>query len=144
MNRFKIIIIILLFINFTNTLFAENDFFEKGKKSYIEKKYKESKFLFQRNIVFNPKDPRSYLYLAKIYNFEKNQKEEEKNINTTLLLDPANEEALLMLMKIEIEKSNYIKVKKLTDKFSKVCENLCEEKSSILDALKNIEPKNDT
>ena len=52
---------------------AENTFFEEGKKKYNEKKYEESKFLFQRSIVFNPKDYDSYLYLAKIYNFEDNE-----------------------------------------------------------------------
>ena len=57
MNRFKLTLIIFLFISFTNSLFAENNnFFEKGKKKYIEKKYEESKFLFQKSIVFNHKD----------------------------------------------------------------------------------------
>ena len=100
MNRYKLIIIIILFTNFTNSLLAENDFVEKGKKKYIEKKYEESKFLFQRSIVFNPKDQNSYLYLAKIYNFEENKKEEQKNIDTVLLLDPKNEEENYMLMEI--------------------------------------------
>ena len=48
-------------------------FFLSLKKKYDEKKYDESKFLFQRNIVFNPKDENSYLYLAKIYNLEENE-----------------------------------------------------------------------
>ena len=83
-------------LNFKYSL-AENNFFEEGKNKYNEKKYEESKFLFQRSIVFNPKDQNSYLYLAKIYNFEDNKKEEQKNINTVLLLDPKNEEANYML-----------------------------------------------
>jgi hypothetical protein len=52
----KIISIILLMLNFNNFALAENSFFQEGKKKYNEKKYKESKFLFQRSIVFNPKD----------------------------------------------------------------------------------------
>ena len=144
MNRYKLIIIIILFTNFTNSLLAENDFVEKGKKKYIEKKYEESKFLFQRSIVFNPKNSGSYLYLAKIYNFEENNKEELKNINTVLLLDPKNEEAMYMLMKIQIKKSNYLKVRELTENFSKICINLCEKKNSMLESLKNIEPKNES
>ena len=144
MNRFKLIAIILLFISFTNSLFAENNFFEKGKKKYIEKKYEESKFLFQRSIVFNPKNSSSYLYLAKIYNFEENNKEELKNINTALLLEPKNEEAMYMLMQIELKKSNYLKVRELIENFSKICKNLCEKKNSILESLKNIEPKNES
>ena len=144
MNRYKLIIIIILFTNFTNFLLAENDFVEKGKKKYIEKKYEESKFLFQRSIVFNPKNSSSYLYLAKIYNFEENNKEELKNINTALLLEPKNEEAMYMLMQIELKKSNYLKVRELIENFSKICKNLCEKKNSILESLKNIEPKNES
>ena len=38
-------------------VFAENNFFEEGLKKYdIEKKYDDSKFLFQRSLVFNPKE----------------------------------------------------------------------------------------
>ena len=144
MNRFKLTLIIFLFIGLTNSLFAENNFFIKGKKKYDEKKYEESKFFFQRSIVFNPKDSNSYLYLAKIYNFEENGKEEEKNINTVLLLTPKNEEALYMLMEIELKKSNYSKVRELTEKFSKVCINLCEKKDLVLESLKNLEPKNES
>ena len=144
MNRFKLTLIIFLFIGFSNSLFAENNFFEKGKKKYIEKKYEESKFFFQRSIVFYPKDSSSYLYLAKIYKFEENEKEEEKNINTVLLLTPKNEEALYMLIDIELKKSNYSKVRELTKKFSKVCINLCKKKDLVLESLKNLEPKNES
>ena len=64
--------------------------------------------MFQRNIVFNPKDAKSYLYLAKIYNSEENEREEEKNLNTTLLLEPNNEEAMFMLINIRLKRSNYL------------------------------------
>ena len=143
-KKTKIILYIFLLFNFSNLLLAENNFFEEGKKKYYEKKYEDSKFLFQRSIVFNPKDSISYLYLAKIYNSEKNRKEEEKNINTVLLLDPKNEEATFMLMEIELKKSNYSKVKKLINNFSKICKNLCNKKTLILDSLKNLEPKNES
>ena len=144
MNKFKLTLIIFLFIIFTNLSFAENNFYEEGKRKYIEKKYEESKFLFQRSIVFNPKDSNSYLYLAKIYNFEKNDKEEEKNINTVLLLEPKNEEAMYMLMKIELKKSNYSKVRELVENFSKICKNLCKKKNLVIESLVNLEPKNES
>jgi len=89
----RLLLIVFLLLNLANVLSAENSFFKEGEKKYIEKKYGEAKFLFQRNIVFNPKNAKSYLYLAKIFNVEENEKEEEKNINTTLLLEPKNEEA---------------------------------------------------
>jgi predicted Zn-dependent protease len=143
-KKIKLILIALLFLNFSNSLFADNSFFKEGEKKFVEEKYNESKFLFQRSIVFNPKDTNSYLYLAKIYNFEKNDQEEEKNINTVLLLDPRSEEAIYMLMEIELKKSNYSKVKELTEKFSNICKNLCEKKNSILKSLKALEPKNES
>ena len=94
--------------------------------------------------MFEPKDTKSYLYLAKIYNLEENRKEEEKNINTVLLLDPKNEEAIYMLIEIELKKSNYSKVKELTENFIKVCKNLCSKENSIQKSLKNLEPKNES
>ena len=143
-KKIKILTITFLLFNFMSPLIAKDNFFEKGVIKYGEEKYEESKFLFQRNIVFNPADTKSYLYLAKIFNFEENKKEEEKNIETVLLLDPENEEAIYMLMNIELTKSNFSKVKKLTKTFSKVCKNLCEKKELIIDSLKNLEPKNES
>ena len=143
-KKIKIIVIFLILLNIKNFLLAENNFFEQGKIKYNEKKYDESKFLFQRSIVFNPKDADSYLYLAKIYKFEENDTEEQKNIDTVLLLDPKNEEANYILMEIELKKSNYSKVKDLANSFSKICNKLCNKEKLILDSLKNLEPKNES
>ena len=98
--------------------------------------------MFERSIVFNPKDSNSYLYLAKIYNVKEDQKKEKKNLEATLLIEPSNEEAILMSMKIALEKSNYSKVKDLSKTFSEVCKKLCEENKGILETLENIEQKN--
>ena len=111
-------------------------------KLFNNKKYEDAKFLFERSIVFDPKHSNSYLYLAKIYKDKKDQINEEKNLNATLLINPANEEAILMLMEIGLEKTNYSKVKDLSEKFTKVCIELCNENKKILDELKNLEPKN--
>ena len=143
-KKIKLIITFFLCLNFINLSYAENNFYEQGKKKFIEKEYEDSKFLFQRSIVFDPKDINSYLYLAKIFNIEENKKEEEKNLKTTLLIDPANEEAILMLMEIALEKTNYTKVKELSERFTKVCKNLCSENKKILQDLKNLEPKNES
>tara|TARA_Y200000002_G_C22350447_1_gene524819 strand:- start:241 stop:621 length:381 start_codon:yes stop_codon:yes gene_type:complete len=123
---------------------CNENFFDKGLELYKNKNYKEARFMFERNIVFNPKDSNSYLYLAKIYNQEENQKKEEKNLEASLLIEPNNEEAILMLMKLALVKSNYSKVKDLSNTFEKVCKNLCNENKNILKTLSNIEPKNDS
>jgi tetratricopeptide (TPR) repeat protein len=140
----KLVSVFFISVTLTNSVLAENSFFKEGKIKYNEKKYEESKFLFQRNIVFNPKDQNSYLYLAKIYKFEDNKKEEQKNINTVLLLNPKNEEANYLLMEIELKKSNYSKVKELAENFTKICNKLCDKKTLILKSLKNLEPKNES
>ena len=143
MNKiFKYIAVIYFFLFTINSAFSLENFFDKALKMYQDKEYDDARFLLERNIVFNPKDAKSYLYLAKIYNHEENQRKEEYNLETTLLIEPDNEEALLMLMKIALEKSNYEKVKDLSDKFVKVCKNLCDENKDIQESLKNIEPEN--
>ena len=141
----KSIFCILLFYLFFNIEGeTKENFFEKAKSKYDEKEMEDSKFLFQRNIVYNPKDAKSYFYLAKIYNFEKNEREELKNLKTTLLLDPDNEEAMYMLIDIELEKSNFSEVKNLTKKFNVICSTLCEKVKNINERLENIEAKNES
>ena len=141
---FKLIFVIVLFFLFNTKTFGKENFFKKALKFYEKEKYEDARFLFERNIVFNPKDATSYLYLAKIYNQKENQRKEELNLETALLIEPDNEEAILMMMKIAIEKSNYDKVKNLSDTFSKVCKNLCDENQEIKETLKNIDPQNES
>ena len=145
MNKlFKITSFFCLVINFSNIALGNENFFNEGLKLYNEKKYEEARFMFERSIVFDPKDSNSYLYLAKIYNHEENKKKEEKNLEATLLIEPSNEEAILMTMKIALERSNYSKVKELSNKFVKVCKKLCDKNKDILETLENIEPKNES
>ena len=145
MNKIlKLVISIFLVFITTNIALSKENFFNKALKMFKNEKYDEARFLLERNIVYNPKDADSYLYLAKIYNHEENQRKEEYNLETTLLIEPDNEEALLMMMKIALKKSNYSKVKELSKTFVKVCEKLCDENKQILDSLKNIEPKNES
>ena len=143
MNKiFKLALFFYLIINLTNSSYSKESFFDEGLKLYKDKKYEDARFMFERSIVFNPKDSKSYLYLAKIYNIEEDQKKEENNLEATLLIEPDNEEAILMTMKIALKKSNYSKVKDLSKTFTKVCKKLCEENKGILETLANIEPKN--
>ena len=138
----KLILSILLFFGICFSTFAkENNFFDQAKKLFEEEKFEESKFLFQRNIVYNPKDAKSYLYLAKIYKKEEDNSEEEKNLNTALLLEPRNEEAMYLLIDIELNRSNFSKVEELKNDFKKICSSLCEKISSIDSRLKEFEKK---
>ena len=142
MKKLKLILLLYFAINFLNISLGNENFFDKGLKLYKDKKYEDARFMFEKSIVFNPKDSNSYLYLAKIYNAEEDQKKEEKNLESVLLIQPNNEEAILMSMKIALEKSNYSKVKELSKTFTKVCIELCGENKGILETLENLEPKN--
>ena len=141
---FKITVIFYFLINVFNISSSNEKFFNEGLELYNKKKFEDARFMFERSIVFNPKHSNSYLYLAKIYNQKKNQKKEEKNLEATLLIEPDNEEAILMLMKIGLKTSDYSKVKNLSQTFKKVCKNLCDENKKILETLDNIEPKNES
>ena len=140
-NIFKTLVLSLLLIN---NSYSKENFFDEAKKMFDNKKYEESKFLFQRDIVYNPKKAKSYLFLAKIFKIEENLKEQEKNLNVTLLLDPQNEEAIYLLMDIEIERSNFDKVKKLKEDFELVCSKMCPKISSINEKLKNFDSKDES
>ena len=145
MNKILKTITLVFFLVFSvNTASSKENFFDEALKMYQDKEYDDARFLLERNIVFNPKDAKSYLYLAKIYNHEENQRKEEYNLDTALLIEPNNEEVILMLMKVALKKSNYSKVKDLSQTFIKVCEKLCDENDEIQKSLKNIEPQNES
>ena len=145
MNKIPKIITLIFFLFFSiNVASSKENFFDEALKMYQDKKYDDARFMLERNIVFNPKDAKSYLYLAKIYNHEENQRKEEYNLDTALLIEPNNEEVILMLINLALKKSNYSKVKDLSQTFVKVCEKLCDENDEIQKSLKNIEPENES
>ena len=145
MNKiFRLITFVYLCLFSSTFVLSAENFFNEALKMYQDKKYDDARFMLERNIVFNPKDAKSYLYLAKIYNHEENQRKEEYNLDTALLIEPNNEEVILMLMKIALKKSNYSKVKDLSKTFVKVCKKLCNENDEIQKSLKNIEPENES
>ena len=136
----KKIFTILIFFGFITSSFAgKKSFFDEAKILFEEENYEESKFLFQRNIVYNPKNAQSYLYLAKIFDLEENKTEQEKYINSTLLLEPKNEEAMYLLIDIELKRSNFSKVEELKKNFKKICLSMCEKLASINSRLKELE-----
>ena len=136
-----LILILTFFLLSTVAKTNENDFFNKARDLFDKEKYEDSKFLFHKNIVYNPKDSASYLYLAKIFKIEENKRQEEKNIKTTLLLDPKNEEAMFLLIDMELERSNFSKADELSKDFKKICVDMCEKIASIESRLKDFERK---
>ena len=76
-----------------------------------------------------------------LFDKEKDKRQEEKNIKTTLLLDPKNEEAMFLLIDMELERSNFSKADELSKDFKKICVDMCEKIASIESRLKDFERK---
>ena len=141
MNPIRISFKTLLIALFLCTsILAKNSFFLEAEKLFKEKKYSQSKFKFEKDIVFNPKNEMSYLYLSKIFNHQKDDFMEEQNLNTVILLNPKNEEALYLLAILNIKKSDYDKSEKLIKDFKQVCSTLCKKDSELIKKLENLEP----
>ena len=129
----NILIIIMSFILFSSNAIAssKNSYFNYGKKLFDNKNFKDSKFYFEKDIVFNPKSENSYLYLAKIFKEEKKNSLEENNLNTVLLINPKNEEAIYLLTLLNIKNSNFLKAKELINTLNSVCEKMCSSKLEL-------------
>ena len=135
-NFFIIIFTFVISFSFSyTTLNAKNSYFDEGKKLFDKKNYKDSKFYFEKDIVFNPKSENSYLYLAKVFKEKENDSLEESNLNTVLLLNPKNEEAIYLLTLHSIKNSNFSKAKELISTMSSVCEKMCSSKSELQSKL---------
>ena len=140
MHKLNCYIFIFLFAFLLSTsVSAKNTYFDEGKKLFEKKNFSESKFKFEKDIVFNPKSEMSYLYLAKIFNEEKSYILEEQNLNTVILLNPQNEEAVFLLTLVKIRQSDYSSSEKLIDSFKKICVNLCDKQKELITKLKNLQ-----
>ena len=136
MKFFSIIFmsLVLFSLNYS-AVYSKNSYFNNGKKLFEKKKYKYSKFYFEKDIVFNPKNENSYLYLAKIFKEEKNDNLEENSLNTVLLLNPKNEEAIYLLTLLNIKNSNFSKAAELINKLNLVCKKMCSSKLELQSKL---------
>ena len=136
-------VIIILFFFTTNTVAAKTNYFDQGEKLFKKNKFAESKFFFEQDIVYNPKSEKSYLYLAKIFKEKDNDLEEEKNLESVLILNPKNDEAIYMLAILKIKSSDYKKAEELIKNFNLVCSSFCYKKNEIKEKLNKLTPENE-
>jgi len=134
----KITKIIFLIFFITNPLFAKNQHLQEGIDLFKNKKFKEAKFKFEKNIVYNPKSELSYLYLSKIFKNFDNKKLQEQNLNTVILLNPKNEEAIFNLAKLKLESSDYKKSRELNEKLNSFCKNFCNKSKRLKSEIENL------
>tara|TARA_B100000242_G_scaffold255856_1_gene199045 strand:+ start:319 stop:738 length:420 start_codon:yes stop_codon:yes gene_type:complete len=132
----KKVLIFLILFNFTFTnIYADNKYFLEGVKLFEKKEFDNAKFKFEQDIVFNPKSELSYLYLAKIFKSKDKDILTEQNLDTVILINPQNEEALYEMIILKIKKSDFTKTEKLLNNFSKICTSLCSKKKELNNLL---------
>ena len=135
----KVSLIILFFV--PNNLMSNTEFFEEGLTLFKNKKLNEAKFKFEQDIVFNPKSEMSYLYLSKIFKSFENKNLEEQNLNTVILINPKNEEAIYNLAKLKLDSSDYKKSKELNDRLMSLCNNFCEKSKKLKKEIEDLSKK---
>ena len=128
LKRIKIILVLLFF---QDPLLANTQFFEEGLRFFEVKKFEKAKFKFEQDIVFNPKNEMSYLYLSKIFKKLDNVDLAEQNLNTVILLNPQNEEAIYNLAKLKLDSSDYEQSKKLNKRLISLCKKFCEKSKKL-------------
>ena len=134
---FTIFTIFFLF----NNANAKSKYFEEGIILYNDNKLEDAKFKFEQDILFNPKSELSYLYLSKIFNKQEKKDLEEQNLNTVMLINPKNEEAIYYLAKLKLAASDYQKSKELLKKLKLVCRNYCNKSSKLKIEIENLSKK---
>ena len=134
----KKIIFFSIFLLIPNILFAASKYYKDGIILFNQKKYDEAKFKFEQDIVNNPKSELSYLYLSKIFNKKKNNSLEEQNLNSVMLLNPKNEEAVYNLAKLKLSSSDYNKSKELNKKLKAICINFCDQSEKLKIEIENL------
>ena len=131
--KFLIFLIIL-----PNYLFAKSEYFQDGIELFNQNKLDDAKFKFEQDIVYNPKSELSYLYLSKIFNKQDRKNLEEQNLNTVVLLNPKNEEAIYYLAKLMLIKSDYKKSKELNTRLKLMCNNFCDKSDKLKIEIENL------
>jgi len=139
--KIKIIIIILITIILPKEIFANTKFFQQGLNLYNEKKYGEAKFKFEQDLVINPKSEMSYLYLSKIFKNLDKKNLEEQNLNSVILLNPKNEEAIYYLARLKLDNSDYKKSKELNERLINLCSKFCSESKKLKIEIENLSKK---
>ena len=139
-NKFFKIFLILFFFH-PNISIANTEYFEEGLSLFKNKKLNEAKFKFEQDIVFNPKNEMSYLYLSKIFGGFNKKTLEEQNLNTVILINPKNEEAIYNLAKLKLDSSDYKKSKELNDRLINLCNNFCEKSKKLKKEIENLSKK---
>ena len=137
----KIIKLLFLIFFLSHPSMAKNLYIQEGIELFKNKKFEEAKFKFEQDIVYNPKSETSYLYLSKIFKNLDKKDLQEKNLNTVILLNPKNEEAIFILARLKLDSSDYKKSKELNYRLSLLCNKYCDKSQKLKIEIENLSKK---
>ena len=137
----KIFLYLFALFSLSTNLFAKSEYVKDGINLYNKNQFEDAKFKFEQDIVFNPKSELSYLYLSKIFNKQDKRNLEERNLNTVMLLNPKNEEAIYNLARLKLTSSDYKKSKELNKRLKSICNKLCIKSDQLKIEIENLSKK---
>ena len=127
----RLLKIIFFLVLISSNALAGTNYFNEGLALYKNQEFDRAKFKFEQDIVFNPKNEKSYLYLSKIFNEQEKKELEEKNLNTVILLNPKNEEATYNLAQLKLKESDFEGSKQLIEKLLMFCKKYCQKSQKL-------------
>ena len=137
----KFIKVLFFTLFFPSILTANSKFFQEGLNLFNNNKLDDARFKFEQDIVFNPKSELSYLYLSKIFNKLEKKILEEQNLDTVILLNPNNEEAIYNLARLKLTSSDYENSIKLNQRLKLICKTFCSQSDKLKVEINNLSKK---
>ena len=78
------------------------------------------------------------MYLSKIFKNLEKRDLEEQNLNTVILLNPSNEEAIYNLARLKLDSSDYKKSRELNKKLISLCNKFCSRSEKLKVEIENL------
>ena len=136
-------IILIYFLATTNESVKAASYFEQGVTLFKNHEMEKSKISFEKDIVFNPKNEKSYLYLSKIFEKNENDSEQEVNLKNVLLINPQNDEAIYKLALLKIKQSDFDQAKELMNNLKLVCQSFCSKEDELKEKFNKSLPEDE-
>ena len=127
----KFLISFILYFTFFGFSYAKENYYNEAKKKFDNNDLESSKFLFQKNIVFNPKDSDSWILLGKSYASIENKEVAFKYLEIAFTLKPENPELNLLLGKLSHDLNLNEKYQTYLENLEIICPSGCNELSQL-------------
>ncbi len=122
----KILLVTVIFL-FPTIISASNSFYSSALNSFNEKNFEKATRYLEKDIVFNPKSPESYILLGKSYEGLEDQVNALKYYEIAFTLIPHNLELNYLIGKVSYELGLIEQYAEQISNLEILCETSCEE-----------------